>query len=134
MPIGRRPPAPHGPHHSSWIMSRRSGDGDYLDPALAVLALGVPDDLPVENRLLERHRDVILSLKADRGLELVAILDRRQPHAADGDPLVRDADPDVARELVLGEELLEGGAERLGIGDLALAGRSPAGVVPPRGR
>ena len=82
---------------------------------------GVADDLPVEYGLVERHRDVVLGLEADRRLELVAVLDRRQAQRANGDALVGDAQPDVAGELVLGEELLERSAQRLGVDDLALA-------------
>ena len=96
------------------------GDDDDLDLTIAVLAGPVPDHLPVEHGLLERHRDVVLGLKADRVGELAGILDRRQREGADGDSLVGDAEPHGARELVLGEELLERVAEGLGVGDLAL--------------
>ena len=40
-----------------------------------------------------------------------AVLDQRQAQRAHGDPLVGDPDPHVARELVLGEQLLERVAE-----------------------
>ena len=96
-------------------------DGDDVDLALAVLVRRVADDLPVEDRLVERHRDVVLSLEADGGLELVAVVDCGKAHRADRHPLVCDADADVARELLAGEELLDRLAERLRVGDLALA-------------
>ncbi len=78
------------------------------------------DHLPVEHRLFERHRDVVLGLKTHGGVELALVGDRRKLEGSHRDSLVGDPDPDAARELVLGEERLEGVAERLGIGDLAL--------------
>ena len=77
-----------------------SRDRDDVDLALAVLVRGVADDLPVEDGLVERHRNVVLGLEADGGLELVAVVDRGQAHRADGDALVGDADPHLAAELL----------------------------------
>ena len=78
------------------------------------------DHLPVEHRLFERHRDVVLRLKTHGGVELVLVGDRRKLEGSHRDSLIGDTHPDAARELVLGEERLQGVPERLGIGDLAL--------------
>ena len=79
------------------------------------------DDLPVEDGLVERHRDVVLGLEADCRLELVTVVDGGEAHRADRHPLVCDTHADVARKLLAGEELLDRLAERLRVGDLALA-------------
>ena len=78
------------------------------------------DHLPVEDRLLERHRDLVLGLKADRGRELVGALDRRQEQRPHRDPLIGDPEPHVARQLALGEQRLERVRERVRVGHLAL--------------
>ena len=86
---------------------------DDVDLALAVLVRGVADDLPVEDRLVERHRNVVLGLEADGGLELVPVVDGRKSHRTNGDALVRNADPHLAAELLPGEQLLDRLAECL---------------------
>jgi hypothetical protein len=84
---------PHRLHHLPQHVAA-GGDRNDLDAALAALGLRVANHLPVHDGLLERHRDVVLGLEADRGLQLVAVLDCGQPHAAHGDPLVGDAETD----------------------------------------
>ena len=79
------------------------------------------DHLPVEDRLLERHRDVILGLEANRRLELAVVLDQWQAKGPHRHPLVRESHPNGLRELVTGEQLLERVPQRLGVGYLALA-------------
>ena len=74
----------------------------------------------IEHRLLERHRDLLLGLEAHRGLELVGVLDRRQPQGANDDPLVGDAEADPAAQLVLGEERAQRRRQHLGVGHLAV--------------
>jgi hypothetical protein len=94
---------------------------DDVHLTLAFRAGRVADHLPVEHGLVERHRDVILSLEPDCGFELIGLLDRREAQRADRDALVGDPEPDIARELVLGEQLSERVSERLGVGHLAFA-------------
>ena len=48
------------------------------------------DDPVVEDRLVERHRDLLLGLEAHGGLELLGVVDRRQPQGPHDDPLVGD--------------------------------------------
>ncbi len=101
------------------VAARR--DGDHVDLAVAALVHGVPDHLPVEDGLVEGHGDVVLCLEADRRLELVAIVDGGKAHGPDGDALVRDPDPHVARKALPREELLDRLAQCFGVCDLALA-------------
>ncbi len=51
---------------------------------------------------------------------LLRVLDRRQAHGADDDPLVADAEPHPLGELVLAEELLQRIDEAIGVEHLAL--------------
>ena len=57
--------------------------------------------LEVEDRLVERHRQLLLGLEADGGGERLVVLDRRQVEHADDDARVGDADAHAAVELVL---------------------------------
>ena len=77
--------------------------------------------LPVEDRLVHRHRDVVGRLHLDGGGERLLVLERRQVERADDDPLVGDPEPDPVRELVLGEEGLQRLRQRGDVGDLAVA-------------
>ena len=74
----------------------------------------------VEHRLLQRHRKLLLRLKADGGVELLSVLDQRQLEHAQGHALAGQPEADVLGKLVLGEELPELLGETLGIGDLTL--------------
>ena len=97
------------------------GDDDDVDlRRRALLGGDAADHLMLEHRLVERHRDLLLGLEADRRLELLGVLDRRQAQRADDDPLVADAEPHPLGELVLGEERLQRLGEGVGVGDLAL--------------
>ena len=77
------------------------------------------DDLVVEHGLVERHRDVLLGLKADGRLELAWVLDRGRrrvrTHA-----LVANPEPHAARTCTR-RRAPSGVAEGLRVGDLALA-------------
>jgi hypothetical protein len=96
------------------------GDRDHVDALAAVLRGRPAHDLPVHDRLLKRHRDVVLRLEADRRLQLLRVVDLRQSQGSHRDPLIGDAEAYVLRELVLGKQLLQGLAQGAGIGHLAL--------------
>ncbi len=96
------------------------GHRHHVDVSLSALPVRVPDHLPVQHSVLEGHRDVILGLEPDRGLELGLVVDSRQSQAPDGDPLAGDPHPDRLRELALREQLLERLAEGIRVGDLPL--------------
>ena len=99
------------------------GDRDDVDVGGALTVDG-GDHLPVEDRAVQRHRDVVLGREADGRLELVAVLDPRQADRAHRDLLVRDPDPHLARELVLGKQRLDRVAEGVGVRDLAVPDRT----------
>jgi hypothetical protein len=80
----------------------------------------VADDFPIEHGLLQRHRDVILSLEPNRRLELTRTLDGRELEHPDRDTLIGDSKTHVPRQLLRREEVLDSGTERLGICDLAI--------------
>ena len=74
MPTGRSPArriAAIRPR--SEILTRRHGDHVHL--ALPVGTRGVSDDLPIEDRLIERHRDLLLSLEQDRRPQFLLVVD-----------------------------------------------------------
>ncbi len=97
------------------------GDHDHVDLGLCPLLGGnAADHLVLEHGLVERHRDLLLGLEADRGVHLLRVLDRRQAHGADDDVLVADAEPHPLGELVLGEERLQRLGEAIGVEHLAL--------------
>ena len=85
------------------------GDDDHAH-ARAADALHQPERDVVEDRLVHRHRDVIGSLGAHGGVELLRVLERREVERAHDDALVRHAQADVLGQVVLGEE----GLQRLG--------------------
>ncbi len=120
MPTARRPAALIA-SSSGVSMSRRAATTTTSIWRSPFGPVTMSDDLPVEHRLLERHRDVVGGLEADRGLELLGVVDRRHPDRPHGDALVGDPEPDRAAELLAREQLLERGASASGIGDLALA-------------
>jgi hypothetical protein len=97
------------------------GHHDHARARLAGSGLDRAERLPVEDRLVHRHRDVIGRLHLDGGGQRLLVLQRRQVERADHDPLVRDAQPDAGRELVLGEERLQRVRERGDVRDLAVA-------------
>ena len=73
-------------------------------------ALAVVDALQhavVQHRLLERHRQLLLGLEADRCLELLLVVDRRQLEHAQRDLLAGDAEADALGKVVLAEEGLQ---------------------------
>ena len=54
------------------------GDDDDVDLRRRIGLRGrAAHDLVLENRLVDRHRNLLLRLEADRGLHLLRILDRR---------------------------------------------------------
>jgi hypothetical protein len=65
-------------------------DHEHAHPRLLVLREPF-DYTVVEHRLVEGHRKLFLCLKADGGLELLFVLDRRQLHHPEHDALARDA-------------------------------------------
>ena len=80
----------------------------------ALLGGDAADHLVVEHRLVERHRDLLLGLEADRGLELLRVLDRRQPQGADDDALVGDPEAHPLGELVRAKSDLSAAASASG--------------------
>ena len=104
--------------------------GDHVAPGRdeqqALLArLGALDDLErleVDDRLVDRHRKLVVRVEAHGGLELLRIAQVRQLERPDDDLLVGDADADPLGEaLVLAEERAERLRERVGVDDLAVA-------------
>ena len=78
------------------------GDDDDVDLRRRPLLGGnATDHLVLKHGLVERHRDLLLGLEADRCLHLLRILDHRQAHGADDDPLVADPESHLLGELVL---------------------------------
>ena len=63
----------------------------------------------------------VLRLEADRGVELLAARERRQLDRAHDDPLVGDAEAHALVQPCARGEALEGGGQRLHVGDLAVA-------------
>ena len=77
-------------------------------------------DLVLEDRLVDRHRNLLLGLESDRGLHFLRVLDRRQPQGPDDDALVADAETDLLRELVGRVHRLQALDEAVWVDDLAL--------------
>src|SRR5215203_988161 len=101
------------------------GNDDDVDHRRSVLlARGTPHDLVLEDRLVERHRDLLLRLEADRGVELLRVVDRWQAKGADDDPLVADPETDPLGELVVGKERLQRAGDSIRLGDLSLVKRA----------
>ena len=73
-----------------------------------------------EHRLLERHRELLLRLEPDRGLELLLVVDLGQLDHANGDLLARDAEADPLGKLVLAEERAELLGQAVDVDDLTL--------------
>ena len=121
IPTGRRPALRTASTRPVDHLAAGGDDDDVHLPRRRRPGLG-PDHLPVEHCLLERHRDLVLGLEADRGVELVLVLDERHAQVRTIDPLVGDADADLLGQLVLGEEILQRRRPGLGVGDLTLAG------------
>src|SRR4029077_2618021 len=90
------------------------------------------DDPVLDHRFLERHRDLLLGAEADRGIELVGVLDRRQPHGPHDEALVGDPEAHRVAQAVGVEEGAEGGGDRFGLGDLTVA-EGPRGQRPDAG-
>ncbi len=97
-----------------------SGDEDDARPR-AVRGLDGPEDLVLEHRLLERHRDVLLSLELDGGGNLLGIGERREVDRPHHDALVGDTQPHPLAELVLREQSPQNLREGVHVGDLAVA-------------
>ena len=121
MPTGCRPALRSGASVAS-IISRRAATRitSIVGPDSSV-AGGAADDPVVEDRLVERHRNLLLGLEADGGLLLGGVVDRGQPQRPHDDALVGDPEPDPAARACGGEEGAEGVRERLGVGHLAVA-------------
>ena len=99
MPSGRRPALRAAARTRSTMSRRAATSSDAL-----ARALGRVDDverLEVEDRAVERHRDLVLRLEAHGRLELLAVRDRRQLEDADDDLLVGDADADALVEALV---------------------------------
>ena len=77
--------------------------------------------LVLEHRLIERHRDVVLGLEADRRGDLLGSRERRQVQRAHDDALIGEAEAHPLAELVLGEHRAQNLGERLDVDDLAVA-------------
>ena len=131
MPTGLTPATLRAPTRLSTVSRRAATTTTSICPLRTKLCVRF-EHLPVEDGVLERHRDVVLSLKSDCGLELAAIGDRGQAKGSDDHALVGDPDPHSPRKLVLGEELLDRLAERLLIGDLAVLSDARGEGANPR--
>ncbi len=103
------------------------GHEHHLHARAAVGRLGVAGDLVVEHGLVERHRDGLGRLEADRGVALLLVLDARELDHAHDDLLVRHAEPDVLGEPGLGDEVLERLGQTVAVHDLAVGARGPSG-------
>jgi hypothetical protein len=98
------------------------GDDDHVDLGGGTVHCSNPTDDPViDNSLVEWHRDLLLGREADSRRQLLRVFDRRQAQGPHDDPLVRYAQPDALRQLVLGEERPKRFGDGSRIGDLAVA-------------
>ena len=86
----------------------------------AVLGRSAADDLVLEHRLVDRHRNLLLCLEPHRRVHLLRVLDRRQPKGPHHDALVADAEADLLRELVRRVHRLQAVDEAIGVEDLAV--------------
>jgi hypothetical protein len=86
----------------------------------ALLGGHTAHDLMLQHRLVERHRDLLLGLEANRRLHLLGVLDRRQAQRAHDHALVADPETHVLGELVLGKEAFQRFGEAIRIDDLPL--------------
>ncbi len=77
--------------------------------------------MEVEDRVVERHRHLLLGLEAHRGVEFLVIGDRRQLERAQNRALVGDADAHLLAQLAVAEQLAQRLGERALVEDLALA-------------
>ena len=75
----------------------------------------------VENRVAERHRNLVLSLEADGCRQFLAIRDRGQLERAQHGALVGHPDANALAEAAAGEKLTQRVAERGDVFDLAVA-------------
>ena len=75
----------------------------------------------LEHGLLERHRDVVGRLEADRRADLLGALQRREVERAHHDALVGDTDAHPLGKLVSGEQVAQRRGERLDVDHLAVA-------------
>ena len=96
------------PHRSEQLLDGLTANGDdqHADVRPSVPGETLQHAM-VEHRLVERHRKLFLRLEADRGIELVLVVDRRELDHPHDDSLVRHSQADVPRELALGEEDLQ---------------------------
>jgi hypothetical protein len=88
-------------------------------------SVGADDDLQrleVDDRVVDRHRELVLRLETDGGLQLARVVEVGQLEGADDDLLVGYAHADA---LAQARVLLEEGAERVGeavyVGHFAVA-------------
>ena len=91
----------------------------------------------VEHRLLQRHRKLLLRLKADGGVELLGVLDRGSSSTRRATRWLASPRRTLLGKLVLGEEHPELLGEALGVDDLTLveeAGQQALGGRPPENR
>ncbi len=90
--------------------------------------------LPVEDRLVHRHRDVVGRLHLDGGGERLLVVERRQVERADDDPLVGDAEPDPVGEPVARRRSAFSASARAGTSATSPSRRTPgrSGATAPR--
>jgi hypothetical protein len=98
-------------------MSRHEDDAR----ARAVGRVDQPERMVLEHRLVERHRDVLLGLEANRRADLLRARQRRKVDRAHDDALVGDAHSDALGKLVLVEHLAKHCGERVDVDDLTIA-------------
>ena len=98
-----------------------AGGDEHDARARPLLRVDDAERMVLEHRLLERHRNVVLCMEADRRRDLLGVGERRQVDRPRQDPLAGDAQADALAELVLLEEAAQGLGERLDVDDLAVA-------------
>ena len=119
-PTGSRPASRSGLQRGGDHVAA-GGDDDHVDLRRGAVDRADAADHPVvDHRLVERHRDLLLGREADRRVQLLRVLDRRQAQGAHDDALVGDAEPHPLGELVLGEEAAQRLGDGVGVGDLAV--------------
>ena len=115
-----RRPAPSTAETMLAIMSRCAATSSDFHHVLVGRRHVVPDDLEVDDRFLDRNRDVVLRLVLDRAREFGA-LHVGQVDEAHDDLLVRDADRHgLVAHPASAPEVLDRDRDGLGVDDLAL--------------
>ena len=122
MPTGRRPASRSGSRGGDHVAA---GGDDDARPCGVALGAGLPPTTWWSSTAWSSGIGMLLlGLEANRRVDLLLVLDQRQPQGAHDDALVGDAEPDLLAELVLREERLEASARASG------SGTSPSRTTP----